>query len=278
MSATDVVADVIETSVGPCRCCTGSRWRCVIRTRGTAPRGRRLRVGWEAGARLLPRQHRLVALPATSTARRRAAGSDAARDADRGRRSPWSGSTTRAAATSPRRLSVTLWPLAAAAGSPRPRPPRGRSPRHLPAVAARPARRTRCPAAPRPIRGPGRRATAHPCGGPGSRRVGPGNGSLGWAHADDRGEFVLVAGRDRPDPVQRLVDVDLELTGPASSPSPAPIPAPDPDADPLADLTVEPVAASAEPARPGGPRQPAAARRGRRRRVTSPRNAAPRSA
>jgi len=67
---------------------------------------------------------------------------------------------------------------------------------------------------------------------------------LGTAHADDRGEFVLVltdTGVVGAPPSE--VDVELAVSGPD------PAPAPDPD-DPLADLPVEPIAKSANPPAP----------------------------
>jgi hypothetical protein len=68
---------------------------------------------------------------------------------------------------------------------------------------------------------------------------------VGWAHGDDRGEFVLViTDTATPPPVEGTVDVTLAVVAP-----PPPAAAPDPD-DRLADLVVETVPRSAAPPGP----------------------------
>ena len=81
------------------------------------------------------------------------------------------------------------------------------------------------------------------------RATTPAGAEIGWAHGDDRGEFVLVA---RPSDAAVAVPADpleVHLTVGFEEPSPAPDPL-DPflvQVDPLWDLPVESVSASATP-------------------------------
>ncbi len=73
--------------------------------------------------------------------------------------------------------------------------------------------------------------------------VGPGSAVLGRAHADDRGEFLLLLRETNQNPVQAGVGVSLRIRGPRD------IAAPDPD--PYSALPVEPVTRPADPPGPG---------------------------
>ena len=64
----------------------------------------------------------------------------------------------------------------------------------------------------------------------------------GYAHADDRGEFVLVISDPDQNPVQSTVDVDLYISAPDPK-HPVPV---DPD-DRCADLLIEPIPRSSVP-------------------------------
>ena len=77
--------------------------------------------------------------------------------------------------------------------------------------------------------------------------LGPGNQPVGWAHADERGEFLLVIDSTGtlPPPAPDTLPVDLVVV----APSPAP-PLPDPDTDQYADLVIETLARSANPPTP----------------------------
>jgi hypothetical protein len=73
---------------------------------------------------------------------------------------------------------------------------------------------------------------------------------VGWAHGDDRGEFVLVAGQTETDLVVPVDPLPVTLTIGATVPPPLPDPA-DPllaTIDPLWDLPIESITASADPA------------------------------
>lgn len=77
---------------------------------------------------------------------------------------------------------------------------------------------------------------------------GPGNQPVGWAHGDERGEFLLVVvgtGYLPPPPPSEL-PIDLVVT----APDPAGAVADDPP-DPLADLVVEAIARTSSPPLPG---------------------------
>jgi hypothetical protein len=77
-------------------------------------------------------------------------------------------------------------------------------------------------------------------------RAGPADTTVGWAHADERGEFVLVVtGTGTVPPADSTLDVRLAVTAPAQ-PARPPFPP-----DRLADLVVEPVPRSAAPPAPG---------------------------
>jgi hypothetical protein len=77
--------------------------------------------------------------------------------------------------------------------------------------------------------------------------IGPGNQPVGWAHADDRGEFVLVVDGTGtlPPPAPGSLPLDLQVV----APDPAP-PAPGPGTDQYADLVVEALTRSANPPTP----------------------------
>jgi hypothetical protein len=73
---------------------------------------------------------------------------------------------------------------------------------------------------------------------------------VGWAHGDDRGEFVLVVGHSDAAVVPPLDPLPVELTVGAALPPPAPDPLDPlrPVVDPLWDLPVEPLPANPNPA------------------------------
>ncbi|HST48498.1 hypothetical protein [Jatrophihabitans sp.] len=77
--------------------------------------------------------------------------------------------------------------------------------------------------------------------------IGPGNQPVGWAHADDRGEFVLVVDSTGtlPPPAPGSLPIDLQVVAPDPAPPP-----PDPDTDRYADLVVETLTRSANPPTP----------------------------
>lgn len=77
--------------------------------------------------------------------------------------------------------------------------------------------------------------------------IGPGNVPVGWAHGDDRGEFLLpIVSAGTLTPVDAQFAVDLDVAGlPAAQ-----VQRPDP-ADRCADLTVETVPRSSAPPVPG---------------------------
>jgi len=77
--------------------------------------------------------------------------------------------------------------------------------------------------------------------------IGPGNQPIGWGHADDRGEFVLIIDGTGtlPPPAPDSLPVDLQVVAPAPAPAP-----PAPNADRYADLVVEALARSASPPAP----------------------------
>jgi hypothetical protein len=72
--------------------------------------------------------------------------------------------------------------------------------------------------------------------------LGPGNQPVGWAQADDRGEFLLVIDGTGtlPPPAPSALPVDLVVTAANSV-------APDPGADQFADLVIEQLTRSANP-------------------------------
>lgn len=238
MSTAGVVPDVIETSVGPVpvlhRLALGVLTRDALTPRRAAYG---VRVGWEASPRLLPRHHpdwwpcldleRVGEGRFRLRATRPRPASVVVRIHDPARRYVT------------RRLEVNLWPHAALLDP---------DPAHHVAVAARTLPVWLSPGAAYPLPR-GATAVRGRIGRDGApvrwarvTAVGPGNVVLGRAHADDRGEFLLVLAETNQNPVQSLVDVDLEVTGPAVAPAAG-------DA-PLADLTPEPVP------RPGNPPVP----------------------
>jgi len=73
--------------------------------------------------------------------------------------------------------------------------------------------------------------------------VGPTNEVAGRAHADDRGEFVLVITHPGQNPLQSTVAVDVSVRAPKAAPVPDPL-------DRCADLVVEDVPRSAAPPLP----------------------------
>jgi hypothetical protein len=141
-----------------------------------------------------------------------------------------------------RRFDLPLWTLkevldAESAGSPVPAASRLLRPWLLPGSAAALSRGTttvrgRVVLGTEPVRWP--RITAR----------GPGNQAVGWAHGDERGEFVLVIEDTGtlPPPAPTQLPVQLSMT--ARIPS-----TPDPF-DPYADLTIEPLPRPAAPPRP----------------------------
>ena len=146
----------------------------------------------------------------------------------------------------PRRFDLPLWTLAEIGAAERTPPavPAGSRllrPWLLPGSGAEPARGTtvirgRVATGGAPVRWP--RVTAR----------GPGNQAVGWAHGDERGEFLLIVVNTgtMPPPAPSYLPVDLKVTAPDPS---RPV-AVDPS-DPLADLVVEAVARSSSPPLPG---------------------------
>jgi hypothetical protein len=76
--------------------------------------------------------------------------------------------------------------------------------------------------------------------------IGPGNQAVGWAHADERGEFLLVVADTGmlPPPAPSELAIDLRVT------APDPKQAPSPSDDAYADLVVEGLPRSANPPTP----------------------------
>lgn len=85
---------------------------------------------------------------------------------------------------------------------------------------------------------------ANPVRWPRVTAIGPGNVPVGWAHGDERGEFLLpiVSAGTQPPPVDAHFDVDLDLAGLPAAQAPRPDPA-----DRYADLVVENVPRSSAP-------------------------------
>ena len=138
-----------------------------------------------------------------------------------------------------RRFDLPLWTLkevldAETADSPVPAASRLLRPWLLPGPAAAISRGTTT------VRGRVVRGT-DPVRWPRITARGPGNQAVGWAHGDERGEFVLVIEDTGtlPPPAPTQLPVQLYLT--ARIPS-----TPDP-CDPYADLTIEPLPRSAAP-------------------------------
>jgi hypothetical protein len=73
--------------------------------------------------------------------------------------------------------------------------------------------------------------------------IGPGSQAVGWAHADERGEFLLVVADTGtlPPPAPSELAIDLRVT------APDPKQAPSPSDDAYADLVVEELPRSANP-------------------------------
>jgi hypothetical protein len=151
----------------------------------------------------------------------------------------------------PRRVSITLWPpadLEAADQS----PPAGP---YIP-VDSRLLRIWLAPASPyllargttairgRVLRGaPGVLSPGNPVRWPRITAIGPGNVPVGWAHGDERGEFLLaVASAGTMPPVDGQFPVDIDVVGLPAAQAPAPDPA-----DRCADLVVESVPRSSAP-------------------------------
>jgi hypothetical protein len=142
-----------------------------------------------------------------------------------------------------RRFDLPLWTLREvldeeSAGSPVPAASRLLRPWLLPGPAA-PLSRGRTIVRGRVVRG------TDPVRWPRITARGPGLAAVGWAHGDERGEFVLVIEDTgtMPPPAPTQLSVQLFVT--ARIPS-----TPDPF-DPYADLTVEPLPRSAAPPGPG---------------------------
>ena len=149
----------------------------------------------------------------------------------------------------PRRFDVALWTLPevsavdTGAGPAIPVAARTLQPRLLPGPAWNPARGSTCVRgrvtwAGRPVRWPRLVATD------------AGNATVGWAHGDENGEFLLVItdlGTVVPPPPNTL---DVTLT--VQIPDPTRAAAADPR-DPVADLVVEPIARVLTPPTPGSP-------------------------
>jgi hypothetical protein len=76
--------------------------------------------------------------------------------------------------------------------------------------------------------------------------IGPGNQAVGWAHADERGEFLLVVADTGtlPPPAPSELAIDLKVTAPDPKQAPAP------SEDTYADLVLEALARSNNPPRP----------------------------
>jgi hypothetical protein len=87
---------------------------------------------------------------------------------------------------------------------------------------------------------------ANPVRWPRITAIGPGNVPVGWAHGDERGEFLLpIASAGTLTPVDAQFAVDLDVEGlPAAQ-----VPQPDP-ADRCADLVIEDVPRSSAPPAP----------------------------
>jgi hypothetical protein len=149
----------------------------------------------------------------------------------------------------PRRLAVPLWTVAeveaADAQPPGPYVPvRSRllRPWLLPG-AAHPAPRTATGVRGRVVR------AGLPVRWPRVEAIGPGDLTVGWAHGDERGEFLLLltgTGTLAPPPPS---DLNVRLLLHARLPAPG-APTPPPGADPLADLPREVLARSAAPPLP----------------------------
>jgi hypothetical protein len=228
--------DTIETSVGPVpvlhRLALGLLARDAVTSRGVADG---LRAGWEAHRRLVPRGHPIwwpcVDLERVGGGRFRLRATPArpgvvvVRLVDLARRYV------------PRRLEVTLWPYDALV-DPLPANQVAVASRTLPVWLA-PGAAYPLPRGATAVRGRVARAGA-PVRWARVVAVGPGNAVLGRAHADDRGEFLLLLGETNQNPVQSTVDVDLRVRGPVAAPAPGP-------EDPFADLPAEPVPRPANP-------------------------------
>jgi len=142
-----------------------------------------------------------------------------------------------------RRFDLPLWTLSEildheSAGSPVPAASRLLSPWLLPGSGAALSRGTtivrgRVVLGTDPVRWP--RITAR----------GPGQQAVGWAHGDERGEFVLVIEDTGTLPPPAPTQLPVQLFATARIPS-----TPDPF-DPYADLTIEPLPRSAAPPGPG---------------------------
>lgn len=232
--------DVIDTSVGPVpvlhRLALGVLTRDVVTSRGAALG---VRVGWEATPRLLPGHHPdwwpCLDLERVGEGRFRLRTNRSrpefvvVRVQDAARRYV------------PRRLEVHLWPHADLVDP---------DPARQVAVASRTLPVWLSPGAAYPLPRGATVVRGRIAGGGGPVRwarvvaVGPGNVVLGRAHADDRGEFLLVLRETNQNPVQSSVEVDLEVTGPAAPLGP---PRAAPGTDPLADLAPEPMPRPANP-------------------------------
>jgi len=143
-----------------------------------------------------------------------------------------------------RRFDLKLWTLREvldeeSAGSPVPAASRLLRPWLLPGPAAALSRGTTT------VRGRVVRGT-DPVRWPRITARGPGHQAVGWAHGDERGEFLLViTDTATPPPVDDAIAITLNVVA-----APPPASSPDPD-DRLADLVVEAAPRSAAPPNPG---------------------------
>lgn len=212
-------ADTIETSLGPMpvfhRLALGLITRDVVTDRGTtAP----LKVGWEAGGHLLPRGHpdwwpcvdfeRVGGGQFRLRASARRPDTLTVRVVDRTRRYV------------PRRFGVTLWPYPALVDP---------LPAGFIAVASRTLPLWLFPGAAYPLP-PGSTAIRGRVARQGTpvpwtrlTAVDAGGATLGRAHGDDRGEFLLPITDTNQNPVQSTVTARLLVRGPAGTPTDPPI-------------------------------------------------------
>jgi len=87
----------------------------------------------------------------------------------------------------------------------------------------------------------------HPARWPRVTAIGPGNVPVGWAHGDERGEFLLpIVSSGTLTPVDAQFPVDLDVYGLPAVQAPQPDPA-----DRCADLVIETVPRSSAPPAPG---------------------------
>lgn len=155
----------------------------------------------------------------------------------------------------PRRVSITLWPqadLEAADQSP-PAGPYIPVDSRLLRIWLAPASGYPLPRGATAVRGRVLRGATGvlspdtPVRWPRLTAIGPGNVPVGWAHGDERGEFLLPVGSaGAMPPLNGQFAVDIDVVGLPAATAPAPDPA-----DRCADLVVESVPRSAAPPAPG---------------------------